>query len=207
MIISVDGTIGSGKTTLTSLLALHFNGVDFKYSPSTHEEKPSKVVDFISTYYEQRDSLKKLIQVHDKKGYVSNIMLLHNLIRNMLIRSGEHDSEYVFIDSFWDPFWHFESKYYDEYFPVIHKCVPLPDISLFLDVSAERSIRRASMRDPKTKYTADANSIEKKMNAFKIWANTNIPNFYLIQANISTPEVLRQAITIIERNIEEIPKG
>ncbi len=197
MIISIDGVIGSGKTTLTSLLALHFKGVDFKYSPPEYEEPSTPVTDFVSEYYQHRESLKKLVKVYDKNRYVSNIMLLHSLIRNMLIRSSDA-GKYIFVDSFWDPFWHFESKHYDEFFPVIHKCVPLPDISLFLDVSANRSIRRATMRDPKTEHTADADSIQGKMNAFKKWARKNISNFYLIRANIPVSEVLQQAITIIE---------
>lgn len=198
MIISIDGTIGSGKTTLTSLLALHFDGADFKYSPLDHDEEPVDDLDqFISEYHKQRASLKQLTKKHDAKGYISNIMLLHNLIRNMLIRSYE-PSVYTFVDSFWDPFWHFRSEHYDEFYPVIRQCIPLPDVSFFLDVSAKRSIQRAKIRDPNTKHTADANSIQRKMDAFKKWAVNNIPNFFLLKANVAVSEVMKEAIPIIE---------
>ena len=197
MIISIDGVIGSGKTTLTSLLALHFKGTDFKYSPPDYDEASSQINSFVSEFHKQRYTLKELVKDYDKKGYDSKVFLLHNLIRNMLIRSSDHDG-YVFVDSFWDPFWHFEAKHYDDFYPVLHKCIPLPDISFFLGVSAKRSIRRASMRDPQTDHTADADRIQKKLNAFTKWAKENIPNFYVLQANVPIDKVLEVAINIIK---------
>lgn len=199
MIISIDGTIGSGKTTLASLLALHFKGTDFKYSPPDYDEETSHINGFVREFYEQRDSLKKLVKDYDKKGYDSKIFLLHNLIRNMLIKSSDTDG-YVFVDSFWDPFWHFESKYYDDFYPIIHQCIPLPDISFFLGVSAKRSIIRASMRDPQTDHTADADRIQKKLDAFTKWAKDNIPNFYVLQANRPIDKVLENGINIIKEH-------
>ena len=197
MIISIDGTIGSGKTTLASLLALHFKGTDFKYSPPDYDEEQTAIRNFVVEYHKQRDALKKLVKDYDKKGYDSKIFLMHNLIRNMLIRSSDHDG-YIFVDSFWDPFWHFESKYYDDFYPLIHQCIPLPDISFFLGVSAKRSIVRASMRDPQTDHSANADSIQKKLDAFKKWAKENIPNFHVLQANRPVDKVLEVAINIIK---------
>lgn len=198
MIISVDGAIGSGKTTLVSLLAHHFGGTEIKHSPPDRDEEPNDINTFVHKVYNSRNDLKELTEQYDKKGNVSKIFLLHNLVRQMLIDGMETDG-LVFVDSFWDPFWHFESKYYDKFYPLIYTCLPLPDVSLFLGVSARRSIQRASMRDPNTNYDADAALTQKKMDAWTKWADANVSDFHVLNARYTIDEVLKQAVSIIEK--------
>ena len=199
MIISVEGAIGSGKTTLTSLLTLHLKGVEFKYSPPNYDETSSDIVDFTRRFHRHRDDLKKLTDAIENKRYVSNVFLLHNLIRNMLIRSQVDDEKHVFVDSFWDPFWHFESQYYEDFFRVIKQCIPLPDITLFLRVSAKRSVQRAAIRDPDAKdRKVDIEDTQKKMDSFIKWGKKHIPNFYAIAASHPADKVLEDALKIIK---------
>lgn len=203
MIVSIDGPIGSGKTTLTSHLAIHFDGIDFKHSPSGFESVHSSVIELIDQVSGHREALRNLFNTDTyDENYRSQTMLLFNVIRCLLIQSNidAKKSPYTFIDSFWDPFWHLEPEYFHDFFWVIHESTPLPDISLFLRLDETQSIRRATMRDPVTTHTADASELKQKRRDFISWANENIPNFHVLRADHPSHDVLKQAIKVIEEN-------
>lgn len=203
MIISIDGPIGSGKTTLTSLLASTMDGIDFKHTPADFKVKETSVTALIGTLFETRTALRDMF---NSDGYATNYrgrsMLLFNLLRCLLIRSNTEarESEKVFIDTFWDPFWTFEREHYDKFYPVICTLLPAPDISFFLRVDESDALRRAEARDPLTEHVDITEEVKEKRRVFLTWARDNIPNFYELQADLPVSQVFEQASTIIKEH-------
>ena len=202
MIISIDGPIGSGKTTLTSLLSTFFEGIDFKHSPNDFEQvHNNSVVELVEQVAKHRKMLQDVFNSdsHDE-DYRSRVFFLFNMMRCLLIQSNldAQKSPHIFIDSFWDPLWTYEIEYVDTYYKVLHECISLPDISFFLRLDEAQSIRRATLRDPDTVHTADAKDLKQKRRDFLEFAKNNIPNFHVLRADRPANDVLSQALKIIK---------
>lgn len=226
MIISIDGPVGSGKTTLTSLLSAALGGADFKFAPlnpatqhgsithpafvidilakSENRKQFESVTDFIDVYASLREEVRQLFQdetAYDKHA-ASRTFFLLNLIRVVLIRANKEASKapYIFIDSFWNPLWTFEAQYYDRYFPIMCEMVSAPDISFFLKVDSEVASERAELRDPGVEHPANHAELKEKRNIFFKWARAHIPNFHTLQADLPINDVFDQAMDMIKKD-------
>ena len=203
MIISVDGPVGSGKTTLVSHLAPLFDGVDFKYSgvPEVFpvEGSPVSLTDFLAM---SRRQLRVFFDDTEQfnADHQTNAIFLFNLMRLVCGRAHipMRASPYIFIDTFWDPLWVMEPQCYNAYYEVMCRFMPAPNVSIFLKVDEETALRRANARDPEMTHEPVGKVLQEKRDSFLKWAFDNIPNFYRIRADVPSSEVLKEAQSIIK---------
>ena len=141
-------------------------------------------------------------------SYQTETTFIYNLMRLKLGRSKVEmqTAAYVFIDTFWDPLWMMNPKYYDRYFQIMCEFLPAPDISIFLKVDEDIALRRAIGRDPETEHTLVGEQLVERRNAFLAWAFDNIPNFHRIHADVPSNEVLKKADAIIAEYESSEPK-
>lgn len=205
MIISVDGPIGSGKTTLTSLLASVMGGIDFRHTPV---DRWVGAADSVMVLIEQLSMMRAELRTRFQsdsdydESYRSRAFFLFNLYRVVLASANvkARESKHIFIDTFFDPLWVLEEEHFDEFYSVMNTMIASPDISFFLRLSEEQSIQRASMRDAAAGivHEVDADMLKAKRRAFVGWAEKNVPNFHVLRADRPVADVLSEAMEVIK---------
>ena len=201
MLISVDGPMGSGKTSLVMLLNKFFkDSMFFCLDTINFTKGQNPLVDWAS---ETINSGRAFFEepTHYDENNLSIFMLLLYTARLKLIQSHPslHENKYVFVDTFWDPLWTFEKKYINEYERWIKKIVEIPSISFFLNVGCERAFTRRMKQDRiGNPFTGEAyEKMDSKRVYFREYGKKHIPNFHVIEARQPISEVLDQIIRII----------
>lgn len=202
MLISIDGPIGSGKTSLASLLSTVY--------------PDSQDIPFSNPYLEKIEPNTKEIRrwttaamkgrtVFEKDSYnthkLPTFSLLVHTARLKLIEANTdlQKKSHLFIETFFDPLWTFEKQHIEFYYPWLINLIKMPDVSLFLSMKCEKAFRRRKNNDgTKDLFTrAEFDEFNKKRNYFCGWGKKRIPNFHVINAEQPIKQVLEEAIEII----------
>lgn len=211
MVVSVDGPSGAGKTELCVMLAKMFGGGVVKAAPSPYREDIEDSISVMNDLLDrQRNELNALFQNSEYKDKGrGRVFSLFNLMRLVLIESNRQaqETDFLFIDTFWDPLWLLPSKDRNFAYNFMHNTTPAPDISVFLRVKREIAIRRAVSRSGAAELQSDAfENVDERMDNFVAWAQENIPNFHMIRAHKQISRVFSEATTIIKgASIEKKP--
>ena len=201
MIIAIDGSIGSGKTSLANLLNIYFKdseAVPFERENDTLLKNTTKL---ISTARQQLNT-----EIYTKEAEAITMLLLYTARLKLLQANTKlKKNKFVFVDTFFDPLWYMREKDWEQYYHWLTNLVKLPDISLFLDVEAKQSYRRRK-GESLEEYKASAEKhqvIDKRRGRFCRWAKIHIPNFHVIDARKPIQNVVEQAIEIIKTPVEK----
>ena len=201
MLISIDGPVGAGKTTLTSELALKFGGIGLWYSDVAIRTEDTKKYSLVNVIGHMKQELRDFFREHDLSPD-THTFFLFNLMRLCLSQTFVSEtSKPVFIDVFWDPLWVLESEHYPKFFGIFCEFMPVPDISFFLKIDEERALLRAQQRDANADVTHTLQGLKKKRDDFLKWGGANIPNFQRLYVDRPLIDVVENASEIIEKTI------
>ena len=201
MHVSIDGPIGSGKTTLTELLADMHNGVAALFAPITPADRGTddlrkRMIEDLSSVHDMLEMLYATDQYRADTRPRS--FFLSNLLRVIFVTAQKaFKDKPIFIDAFWEPLWTFQPEHLSRFYRFHNNFISAPDVSIFLKIPGHRTISRAQGRDIDVEHTADATSIDTHQRNFIEWADMHIPNFRVIDATHSISDVLKFATDII----------
>lgn len=206
-LVSIDGHMASGKTTLASLLADHFpNSAAIIYSKEEDDEKYA-LFDSVKLFRSNMYSMRRVIQdVFDRyeynKQYMEECSFAVSMIRLMMIEASYElqSLDYVFVDTFWDPIWWYTSKTMPGFVERLKEKVKIPDISFYIRANGSRlhPYRVARDRDRVVKEDEEFyKNADRRMHTFLQYAEENITNFHTLDRT-AIPDVFRKATTIIK---------
>ena len=203
MIIAIDGPVGSGKTSLCTLLAQTYHGIAVRVDPDEQIAVKDKVLSdlVISTSRTRQDALWFFGSEDYNKDGISPCMFALQLARLKLIQSNKHimSHDYIFVDAFWEGLWQMTEENLPVYFDVLCKFVEPPDMSIFLKVSSQRSHdRRAGENQITIEMSEDEHAaINESKNIFCGWSERHLANFHALDARVPIGEVFAAAQNIL----------
>lgn len=168
--ITIEGTIGAGKTTLAKRLAADYNGKlileqfeDNPFLPKFYED-PERHAFPVELYFmaERFQQLKKLLSEGD---IFSSFTVSDFLFQKSLIFAQQNLSDN-------------EAKLYRMLFDIINPTLPKPDIVLYLYAPVDKLLANIKKRGRDYEQTIEANYLQKIQNAyleyFKLQHNSRI---------------------------------
>ena len=208
-LISLDGSQGTGKTSLSRMLATFFkNSIAFPVSTTSDKyslidiNKDEDVYHLADIYSDCINDTRRLFESGkaDMKKISDTMQLLYTT-RLLMIESYKplQKYDYVFVDSYWDPLPRFESKMVRRTFDSMKKLLKFPHISFFLQCGAKKAFRRRmGESNIEEFYTEeDYKDIEKKSRYFLKFMEEKKINMHELDARQPLSEVYDRAIRII----------
>ena len=214
MLISIDGPAGSGKTTLTELIARYSeNGIAIPVAKTHSEQEPPnedvrKIVNWMDSAKEIKDFFKS---DHYDIDAQSDISFLLYTLRLKMIQANKKimEHEHVVVDNFFYPIWMFEKEFFKDYLKCLRTFVEFPDVSFFLKLKTRVAFqRRMGDSGIETQLVYDRTAPEfietdKKIEHFIRKASTDIPNFNVLAGTHKLPTLLDTSMDIIKRMNKE----
>ena len=204
MIIGIDGPVGSGKSTLTQLLADAFEGTAALYAPITPADRGTddpirQMVEEISDITDDIDLLYADNERYSNSSH-GRVKLLNDISRVLMIQSYKpiDKDKHLFIDAFWNTLTTYQPEYLSRFYRIYNQFVPAPDITLFLKIPSHRCVPRAQGRDIELERADNMKSIDENQKNFIEWAGDHIPNFQVIHATNPINDVLKIATDVIK---------
>lgn len=206
MLIAVDGPIGSGKTSLVTLLANFFADSESLRVYSDPGLTPGDLYTEADiqhsdmwTVYEAES--RRLFETADYDGTSkSRFMMLLYTARLTLIQADKRLREKLtFVDTFWDPLWRLEAEHLRHSFEWLTEMIRLPAVSLFLKVESETAFgrRKGETGHPET-YSAEHHAmIDEKRSFFCDFAGEHLPDFHVINAREPIATVVADVVSVL----------
>lgn len=194
MYFAIEGIDGSGKSTLLKGLQKEFKDAKFVREPGSSDFAE----EIRKTIFKHFDNLKPMtIQLgmltarSDLKQYVENEEFV---ISDRCFLSACYCEELK------------TKKDISDWIKLTKKYSTIPDLVIYLDITANECIKRLSNRKDKEGYdTLDRETIEARIKAYENWIDV-AKGFYIrfvkINANKSIEEVTNEVTNLIETNRE-----
>ena len=163
LFIAVEGTIGVGKTTLSSILTNHFNASSLR---EIVEENP-----FLTKFYEDKNEyamqteafflfnrikqLKDTYKNHLSKGV--NVVSDYHIVKNLIFAGLTLEKE--------------DFYKYKQIYNIFANDLPQPDIIVYLHSNTDVLMQRIAMRDRSFERQMDRNYIEGLNKEYKYYFN------------------------------------
>ena len=189
MYIAIEGVDGSGKSTLIENLKKEFPQVTFVREPGTSkfaEDIRSAIFNNFKDISPMAIQLAMLSARADLKVYIEG---QQNVISDRCFISGCYCEELQ------------DKKDISDWISLSMKYIKVPDLIIYLDISAETSIQRLSTRNKMEAYdTLKKGEIENRIKSYKKWLEV-AKNFYVrfvcVDANKSQEEVTNEVVKLI----------
>jgi len=200
MHIAIGGNIGSGKTTLTGLLAKHYN---FTAQYETVDSNP-----YINDFYEDMSRWAFNLQVyflHNRFSQVAEIQRNgYKVIQDRTI----YEDAYIFATNLHD-MGLMSSRDYDNYmnlFGLMISFVQPPDLLIYLRASVPTLVRQIQRRGRAYESSIRIDYLQRLNERYEAWIDGyTIGNKLIIDVDnndfLESPEALRRIIDKVEAQI------
>lgn len=207
-IISFDGPLGVGKTTVSSMLVSYFkNSAVVELSPNSEAREKAafeSVGVTVNFLHEGRKKLNTLFtsdkydaECHQDCAFLLTSSRLALIQANYALR----ECEYVFVDTFWDPIWWFTADTIPGYVARLREYVTFPYLSFFLVEEAARLYEtrwaRSSTGVAPVVPPGFHEDCDSKMNFFTSWASENLRGFRCVSRQ-GVADTMRHVIEAIK---------
>ena len=197
--ITIEGTIGAGKTTLAKRLAADYNGKlileqfeDNPFLPKFYED-PERHAFPVELYFmaERFQQLKKLLSEGD---IFSSFTVSDFLFQKSLIFAQQNLTDN-------------EAKLYRMLFDIINPTLPRPDIVLYLYAPVDKLLANIKKRGRDYEQTIEADYLQKIQNAyleyFKLQQNSRIVLLNTAELNwVEREEDYQRVVDVLNEEYE-----
>lgn len=201
MLLTIDGHAAAGKTTQSHRL--------------TDALKAKMRDKRLGLYFRELGDLRKKLMSDPDVRDKSDLYFLFDLVKS---KYAAHHTNYnlteelTIVDEFWLILW--ERGVSDRYLNIFKEFMPIPDISFYIDISAEESFIRSQKRTFKEKglekdvlpeAIAERKDQFVKMdehaNKFWTWIKSKVPTIYTIDGRQPEDDVTLEIIDITRQNL------
>lgn len=200
MHIAIGGNIGSGKTTLTGLLAKHYN---FTAQYETVDENP-----YINDFYDEMSRWAFNLQVYFLHNRFSQVAEIHRNGSKVIQDRTIYEDAYIFATNLHD-MGLMSSRDYDNYmnlFTLMISFVKPPDLLIYLRASVPTLVKQIQKRGRAYESGIRLDYLQRLNERYEAWIEgyTLGPKLIIDVDNndfLESPEALRRIIDKVEAQI------
>lgn len=200
MHIAIGGNIGSGKTTLTGLLAKHYN---FTAHYETVDENP-----YINDFYDEMSRWAFNLQVYFLHNRFSQVAEIHRNGSKVIQDRTIYEDAYIFATNLHD-MGLMSSRDYDNYmslFTLMISFVKPPDLLIYLRASIPTLVKQIQKRGRAYESGIRLDYLQRLNERYEAWIEnyTLGPKLIIDVDNndfLENPEALRRIIDKVEAQI------
>lgn len=200
MHIAIGGNIGSGKTTLTGLLAKHYN---FTAQYETVDENP-----YINDFYDEMSRWAFNLQVYFLHNRFSQVAEIHRNGSKVIQDRTIYEDAYIFATNLHD-MGLMSSRDYDNYmnlFTLMISFVKPPDLLIYLRASVPTLVKQIQKRGRAYESGIRLDYLQRLNERYEAWIEGYMlgPKLIIDVDNndfLESPEALRRIIDKVEAQI------
>jgi deoxyadenosine/deoxycytidine kinase len=200
MHIAIGGNIGSGKTTLTGLLAKHYN---FTAQYETVDENP-----YINDFYDEMSRWAFNLQVYFLHNRFSQVAEIHRNGSKVIQDRTIYEDAYIFATNLHD-MGLMSSRDYDNYmnlFTLMISFVKPPDLLIYLRASVPTLVKQIQKRGRAYESGIRLDYLQRLNERYEAWIEGyTLGSKLIIDVDnndfLESPEALRRIIDKVEAQI------
>jgi deoxyadenosine/deoxycytidine kinase len=172
--IAIAGNIGSGKTTLTGLLAKHY-GWEAHYE--TANDNP-----YIDDFYKNMKGWSFNLQVYFLNSRMSQIMKIRESGKTVIQDRTLYEDAYIFATNLHEMDL-MSTRDFDNYFSLFQLCSELiqpPDLTIYLRASVPNLVKRIQSRSRDYENNISLMYLQKLNHRYETWIQSFTEGKYLI---------------------------
>ena len=172
--IAIAGNIGSGKTTLTGLLAKHY-GWEAHYE--TTNDNP-----YIDDFYKNMKGWSFNLQVYFLNSRMSQIMKIRESGETVIQDRTLYEDAYIFATNLHEMDL-MSTRDFDNYFSLFQLCSSLiqpPDLTIYLRTSVPNLVKRIQSRSREYENNISLMYLQKLNHRYETWIQSFSQGKYLI---------------------------
>jgi len=198
--IAIAGNIGSGKTTLTGLLAKHY-GWDAHYE--TANDNP-----YIDDFYKNMKGWSFNLQIYFLNSRMSQIMKIRESGKTVIQDRTLYEDAYIFATNLHEMDL-MSTRDFDNYFSLFQLCSELiqpPDLTIYLRASVPNLVKRIQSRSRDYENNISLMYLQKLNHRYETWIQSFTHGKYMIIDTdkidfIENPEDLSKVINKIDAEL------
>jgi deoxyadenosine/deoxycytidine kinase len=200
MHIAVSGNIGAGKTTITELLAKHYNWVAHY---ETVDDNP-----YLNDFYEDMQRWSFNLQVYFLNSRFNQILEIRNSGKTVIQDRTIYEDAFIFAPNL-HTMGLMTKRDFDNYFGLFQlmaKLVQAPDLLIYLRASVPTLVKQIQQRGRKYENTIRLDYLNRLNERYEAWiSNYNLGKLLIIDVDntdfTNNPEDLRLVINKIDAEL------
>ncbi|TLX73023.1 deoxynucleoside kinase [Labilibacter sediminis] len=163
MHIAIAGNIGSGKTTLTSLLSKHYN---WEAHYEEVEDNP-----YLADFYEDMQRWSFNLQIYFLNNRFSRVNEIRKMDKNIIQDRTIYEDAYIFAPNLYD-MGLMSKRDFDNYaslFELMSSLVPAPDLLIYLRASVPKLVEQIQTRGREYENNIRLDYLKRLNERYEAW--------------------------------------